>query len=469
MRLLTSCVPRHATPRDPDSVTDGALAAVHSRLLGRRMPPWARAAADVIGEQDDAGHYRYPVCVVLVPRQSAKTTTALDIALGRGMTYRDYRGAYTAQTGHVVTRRMGERMDAVALSPLVARVKPRRSQGTERIGFPARGSFVMAFPPKDGALRSEALDVVIVDEAQEHDDDPLGVALDHTIMPTFTTRPRRQLIVLGTAPNRAGTMLARYRRLALSGAPGIAVVDYGATPEDDLADPAVWRRVHPGLEAGLTDEAFLRSQLELDPEGFAREHMNVWPEDGEGGGVIPGGPWRACRHPDPDRLDVLRPTAHGLAVAVSRDAARTSLGTAYRDVDGRLLVKVVDERPGTGWVVDAARTWQARTRLPVVADAVGPAGPVVDALKTAGVGLDIVTTDGYARACAALLADIVEDGGRLWHLGQPVLDLAAATTGRRPLSERWAWARRGPDVAALECVTLAAAYARSAPARPRIR
>lgn len=440
---------------------------MHARLLGRTMPPWARAAADVIGEQDGAGHYTHPVCVVLVPRQSAKTTTALDVGLGRGMVERDYRAAYTAQTGHVVTRRMGERMDALALSPLAQRVKPRRSQGTERVSFPARGSFLMAFPPKDGALRSEALDLVIVDEAQEHDDDPLGTALDHTIMPTFTTRPRRQLLVLGTSPGRPGTMLARYAALARSGAPGVALVDYGATEHDDLADPAVWRRVHPGLAAGLTDEAFLRAQLDLDPEGFAREHMNVWQPDGSGG-VIPAREWLACRHPEPEVLDVLRPPAAGLAVAVARDAARTAVATAYL-VGGRLLVKVVDERPGTGWVVPVVQDWQRRTRLPVVVDAIGPAGPVVDALKDAGVALEVVTTAGYARACAALLADVLEDGGRLWHLGQPVLDVAAATTGRRPLGERFAWARRGPDVASLEAVTLAASWARAGHVKPRVR
>lgn len=439
---------------------------MHARLLGRTMPPWARSAVDVIGERLPTGRYAYPIVVVLVPRQSAKTTTALDVALGRGMTDRDYRAAYTAQTGHVVTRRMGERIDALALSPLASRVRPRRSQGTERVTWPGRSSFLMAFPPKDGALRSEALDLVIVDEAQEHDDDPLGKALDHTIMPTFTTRPRRQLIVLGTAPDRAGTMLGRYRALALSGAPGVAVIDYGATPDEDPGDPAVWRLRHPGLAAGLTDEDYLRSQFELDPEGFAREHLNVWPDEGDGGGIIPAAVWRAQLHPAPAALEVLRPPAAGLALAVARDAARASLSTGYR-VDGELVVKVVDERPGTAWVVDEARVWQHRTRLPVTVDAFGPAGPVVDALNQAGVFVDVVTTDAYARACQAFLADLVE--GTLWHLGQPVLDTAAATTGRRPLGERWAWKRTGPDVSALEAATLAAAAVRNTPGRPRIR
>jgi len=71
--------------------------------------PWQRYVADVIGERTSSGRYRYPLVVVTVPRQTGKTTWALDLALGRCMVHSDYRVAYTAQTGHITTERFADR------------------------------------------------------------------------------------------------------------------------------------------------------------------------------------------------------------------------------------------------------------------------------------------------------------------------------------------------------------------------
>jgi hypothetical protein len=432
------------------------------------MPGWARSAVDLIGELTPEGHYAYPVVVVLVPRQSAKTTTALDIALGRAIAHRDYRAAYAAQTGHVTTERMGERLEELGGSPLAGRIRTRRSQGTERFTLTTTGSYCKAFPPRNGALRSSALDLVIVDEGQEHDDVPLGVALDHTIMPTFTTRPRRQYLILGTAPDRPGTYLERYATLARAGTPGVALVDYGALPDEDPGDPAVWHRRHPGLAAGLTDVDYLRSQWEFDPAGFTREHLNVWPVGAVTAAVIPATDWADCLVPPADAaaLSTSRPTADALAVAVAPDGARAAICAAYRLGSGVTLVKVLAEAPGTAWIAAEAKGWQLRTRRVVTIDVLGPAGPVADELRAAGVALDVVTTDGYARACAGFLADVLEH--RLRHLGQPVLDAAAGTAERRPMGERWAWKRRGGDVSALEAASLAVGAARHALGKPFI-
>lgn len=465
-RSATSCEPRQATPRNPDASTDGAAAAVVARLLGRTMPPWARAAVDVIGERDAVGHYAYPLVVILVPRQSAKTTTVLDVAQGRGMVDPDYRAAYAAQTGHVTTERFSDRFTDLEGSPFSSRLRLRRSQGTERITDTRTRSYVKAYPPKAGALRSNALDLVIVDEAQEHDD-LLGVALDRTIFPTFTTRPRRQFVILGTAPDVAGTYLERYADLARAGTPGVALVDYGATPDDDLEDPATWWRRHPGLAAGLTDEAFLAEQLRLDPAGFAREHLNVWPT----------GPVRAPAKLPPDRWAAAfdassapgDPVTFGLAVAVDGAAAAIAAAGRYVDEDGleRIAVEVVEAGAGTAWVPGAWRAIRNRTRGRLLVDALSPAAPVIDALAAARLPVEPVTTTAYVTACAAFLDDVTT--GRLAHRGQPALDDAAAAATSRNVGDRWVWDRRAVDGTELvEACTLAAAGARRPASRPTV-
>lgn len=132
-----SCEPRAATPRDPSWATDGSAARFVAWRSGRRMPGWASHLVDVAGEHDSAGRYRYPLVVVTVPRQSTKTTTALDAAIGRALVHRDYRAAYAAQTGHVTTERFSDRYTELEGCTLGPRLKLRRSQGTERITVPS--------------------------------------------------------------------------------------------------------------------------------------------------------------------------------------------------------------------------------------------------------------------------------------------------------------------------------------------
>jgi hypothetical protein len=448
------------------------------------MPPWAAAAVDILGEQlpdelDEHGTraYAYQFCVVLVPRQSAKTTTALDVALGRCLAApreRPFYAAYAAQTGHVTTERMGDRFTEVSASPFLRDLlKPRLSQGTERLTVLSSKSHIKAYPPKSGALRGNALDLVIVDEGQEHDMEPLGRLLDHTIMGTFTTRPRRQFLILGTAPDRPGTYLEHYATRARAGAPGFALIDYGATPDEDPGDPAVWRRRHPGLAAGLTDESFLRSQFELDPAGFAREHLNVWPAEGAGSGAaIPTAAWNRAQLPTEAAalLDVARPRADALALAVAVDGERAALTAAYRLDEHRVLVKVLDAQPGTAWALTEAPALSRRLGLPILVDAFGPAGPVVDELRAAGAWVEVVTTGTYTTSCVGFLSAVLADPPTLAHLGQPILTAAALTAGRRVLDRgTWAWSRRGGDVTALESASIAAHAARTAPPGPRVR
>jgi hypothetical protein len=430
------------------------------------MPGWARSAVDVLGELDEEGRYRYGIGVILVPRQSAKTTTVLDLAIGRGLVQADYRAAYAAQTGHVTTERFGDRFTDVEGSPLAARLRTRRSQGTERITDRRTGSYVKAFPPKAGALRSSALDLVVVDEGQEHDD-TLGAALDRTIMPTFTTRPRRQFLILGTAPELAGTYLERYADLARAGTPGVALVDYGALPEEDVEDPAVWRLRHPGLAAGLTDEAFLADQLSLDPAGFAREHMNVWPTGPiRPPSKIPADRWRDVEDPDAAPGD---PVTFGLAVAVDGAASAIAAAGRYVDADGRerIAVEVVEAGPGTAWVPSAWRAIRNRTRGRLLADALSPAAPVIDAIRAARLPIDVVTTTAYVTACAAFVDDVVE--GVVVHRGQPALTAATEEAYSRNVGDRWVWARReGGGVELVEACTLAASGVRHPVARPSV-
>jgi hypothetical protein len=389
--------------------------------------PWKihqRTAAEVISERLDSGRYRYPVVVISFPRQCAKTTTVLDLALGRCRLESDYRVAYCAQTGHKTTENFGQRFTEIESGPLADLVKLRRSAGTERISFKATRSYIKAFPPIAGALRSDALDLVIVDEAQEIGAD-LGEALDQTIIPTFTTRPRRQLIVVGTAGTDTSVYFRRYLEQARAGQPGFAVIEYGAHDDEDFLTEALWPIRHPGLATGLTDTDALRQALEvMGPAGFLREYGNVWTRVGTR--LIDPTDWSTIQLPH----DAPRPSGR-VCLGISVDADRSGASIAVAAADG--YREVVDFRPGTDWAAPRALELAATHSCPIAVDRYGATGTVADALELAGAELMVMKYQDVANATAAVLDAIPAHTLRVYPAAALTDAVAAAAT--RPLGD----------------------------------
>ena len=422
-------------------------------MHGRPWLPWQRYVADVIGERRPDGRYTYPLVVVTVPRQCGKTTWAMDLALGRCLTTPDYRVAYTAQTGHVTTERFADRFLELADSALAARARMRRSAGTERVTLPAR-SHLKAFPPKPGALRGSAMDLVIVDEAQEHGT-VLGEQLDLTILPTFTTRPRRQLVLVGTAGTDASDYLRRYLAAARDRLPGYAVFEWGATTADDPDDEAVWHATHPGL-GRLTDVDALRTaRAAMGPAGFAREYLNVWTRTGTR--VIDPADWAAVQtgadRPADQRL------CFSFEVAADRSAATIAVATTGG------WCELVERRPGTEWLHRRCRELQAVHASPFAVDRWGASGPVVDALELAGSDLLIMRTGDVANAAAGLVDAVA--ARTLAVVPSPALSDAVDGCVQRWLTEGgFVWSLTGASPDALRAVSNALWGARHLPPPP---
>ena len=389
----------------------------------------------MIGERTaDGSGYRFrSVAVVLVPRQCGKSTFVVDLALGRAIENVDFRAAYTAQTGHVVTERFGDRFTELSGTSLESRVRTRRSSGTERIAVPSTRSYLRAFPPLDGSLRGSALDLVIVDEAQEVDD-RLGAALDRTILPTFTTRIRRQLILVGTAGTDASGYLRRYLDAARAGEPGFAVIEYGAADGDDLDDPSTWERVHPGLGT-LTDLDTLRqARAAMGPAGFAREYLNVWSRTSSH--AIPPESWSAVQARDdlPDGRFCL-----GVDVDLDRSTASIAIA-AESHLELVELVAPDDAAARLVALCDAAGT------APIAVESSGPAATVLDELRRLipptqhDRRILVMRSQDAAVAAAGLLDAIVGEAVSVWP--HPALDDAVAAATIRQLGEGFAWSKR---------------------------
>lgn len=422
--------PRHWTPRDPTRPTDATYGEAVAALLGRPWIPPQRFIAEVAGELLPDGRYAHHTIVVTEPRQCAKSTTAYDVMLGRGRAYRDYRCKYATHKGTITSDRFADWVLELERFPrIVGDMRLRRSRGTEAIGWRRTGSYFQAFPARDGALRSAALDAVVVDEAQEHDD-TTGEALKRTITPTFNTRRRRQLWVVFTAGTDASTYARGYYDRAVAGEPGYAIFDYGCPDDVDPLDRDLWHTWHPGLAYGLTDHAALDMALAEGTAAFIREYGNRWTRTAAGR-MIPEDAWARVQHTadmPPGRL------CFAVDVAFDRTSAAIAVAGPGRHVE---LVDVVDVEHVAARALELSRRHDA----PLVVDNHGPAATVHDELVRAGADLLPMTSYDVVVAAAGFRDAVVDERVSIWP--HPALDEAVEVAGTRPLGDGWTWSRRG--------------------------
>src|SRR5699024_9761961 len=162
---------------------------------------------------------------------------------------------------------------------------------------------------------------------------------DTTIIPTFTTRPRRQLLLVGTAGTDNSQYLARYLAEARAGTPGYAVIEYGAHDGEDTDDEEARKRRHPGLVGGLTDLAAPRAAAPARARpGAAGGAVGAWPRPPPA--VTPPERWSAARATGD------RPAGRVcLAVDVPVDRDSAAIGVCG---PGRYL-ELIESRPGVEW------------------------------------------------------------------------------------------------------------------------
>ena len=225
------------------------------------------------------------------------------------------------------------------------------------------------------------------------------------------------------------------------------------SPGCSLDDQDLWLAANPGVPSN-TSLSFLEDMRRtLSPLEFGREFMG-WQEGGDGNSPISLEIWEALG--DPESRPLPSPVWLGLDTGKGLSSAAIS-AAAYRE-DGLAHVEVLRYGTGFAWAVDylaeKARTTGARVRLlGGSATAIALAGQ----LERAGVNLDPVDASDYAAACTLLQAYV--DGGRLRHLGDPLLAsvLEGAVGKDTGDAGGWRWSPRESvsDTAPLVAMTLA--------------
>ena len=466
-----TCSNLDATPDNRAEFLEGARAL---GLIGRRktLKPQQLLLADTL----NAGN-RFTS--VLLPRRSSKTTSLLAWLVGRCLGREDYLCAYAVMTSQKKARDRFLK-DVV---PILERTYPdeearpfkiRKANGQERLEF-ANGSVLQFLGPNPDDYRSDAYDVIVLDEAGEAEAE-VGEEVLSAALPTQDTRPGAMIVLAGTAGEfRVGQMLWDELEAGRAGEARHGILDYsraGELTDDELADwdtvRAIVLAAHPGLYAAPGDvplttiENIEDNWRKLDARKFAREYLGIFGTAAKGLQLITPDHWTSLalgQLPEP-------PSFFAIGVAVDVYQRYASIVAAWR-VAGIAHVAILQHERGTRWLASATVEKADRYGVDVAHDDKGPVTAEVVEMRRFD-NFPVLRPQGFrdVTMSAALLIKEIE-AGNLRHYGQPDMDRAALAVKRRMTGTAWALGRTNDDdiISPIEAAALALKVYDQYPAR----
>jgi phage terminase large subunit-like protein len=457
--------PRYGTRRRIERPTTGVAVELLARRFGVELLPWQRHVSRVAGELLADGTHAYSTVIVGVGRRAGKSLLTflelLTVTLSRRR-----RAWYTAQSrADAALTFRDEWVPLIDHSPLAGRVRCRLANGSEAFTLPALGSFARVFAPTPTALHGQAGDLIMFDEAWSHTAER-GAELMIAARPLMATRPGAQLWILSAAGDTDSSWWLEQLEVGRTAAAadtgtGICHFEWSADdPDLDLDDRATWLAAHPAVRseanpAGTITLEWLEAEWALDRHAFYRTYLNV--TDRAGVTVSPLDPITWATRAELTEWDR---TVGSLVAGVdcSANQETTSIVVAG-EVAGRIVVELIDRRPGTAWAIERLAELCDTWRLEAVAlDAAGPARALLADLEVAGVPTVALEQRDVAAAAARFVEAIRTDA--VHYRPAPDLDAAVGAARRRPLGDgSWTFRRVGAaaDMAPLIAASLARA------------
>ncbi|WP_166789725.1 terminase large subunit [Cryobacterium fucosi] len=393
--------------------------------------PHQQLIADIAGEVDPKTcRLKYRKVVVLLPRQSGKTTIDLSQNIMRALVFAgpQFGGpqtiTYTAQT------RNDARMKFLAQEKLILRnsafgglYELREANGSESIQW-ANGSVHGLASTTEKSGHGPTLDKGTIDEAFAQ----IDRRVEGAMRPAMIARPNAQLWVLSTA----GTLQSVYlneeiragRELVLSGEPSrTCYIEYSASEDDDPDDEETWWGCMPALgwTVGIDEIRAEHQDAANDPRLFSRPYLNITDTGIGAAAVVTDAEWTESGTDS----GVVGPRA--FALDVTNDRSWSALSWSGFDRDGVSVSELVKHERGTHWVVPFlvkkfAQFPKYERRIYLIG--ASQAGQMEDAFEDADIEVVRLSRPDYAAACARYYDGIVQRTVLHLRSGQVPLDVA---------------------------------------------
>jgi len=411
---------------------------------------------------------------LLAPRRSTKTSAMFAIAMGRISNRDDYRVGYAMATTALKGRARFKEDIAAPLEFLFPDKKTRPftinyAGGSESIRWKETGSLFQFLAPKGDGFRSDAWDLILIDEGGEAEPEMAEDILAGAGA-TMDTIPDAQLVVMGTAGDvREGGLLWPTLKDGREGKNRTSLVAWSApegTTVDDLKGDdgeKDWEKAkvlliagHPGIGHGSELIDIEPNFWSWKPERFLKEYLGIFTRPG-GASFMNYPAWLGMadtgRMPSP-------PSHFRLAFKVHPLQTSASIVAVWR-VDRKVNVGVVDTRKGVTWLYPRLLALAAKYNVPIAYDTANSVDTAeADRLKRAKRRPQIegLNWNQVSTGAAATFNEI--ETGNVVHYGTPELNDAVRVVVKRGTrdSKRWAYGRppgnEEADITTLEAFSI---------------
>lgn len=454
--VLGSRTPRISSPHAGESRGPELIA--FARSLGVTFLPWQEELALRALQVSADGTWRYRTVVVLVGRQSGKTTFCKVLALWRMLQDEGSLVVGAAQSLDISREAWAGAVDLALDNPdKVSATNVRRANGEQCLTLSNRSRYRIV-ATSAGAGRGLSVDLLVMDEARMQRDWLAWSALSKTTI----ARPNSQIWVISNAGDAESVVLNTLREQGMNGtSETLGLFEWSADPDLDISDPVGWAQGCPGIGHTVPLEA-IEAAFGTDPPAVFRTEIRcerVVSLDG----AVDMQAWQASLDPQVT-LDAYRDRVH-VCLDVSVDGSHAALVAAVVDEHGRVRVEAVQ-----AW--DSAR--EASRALPGLLERVAPVtwgyfpgGPAARLAADLGhLGGVELSGPEAARACMAF-ADQVQ-AGQVRHAGDALLSTHVGAAQKHWVGDTWRFARprTGGDIDAAYAAAGALHLARHAAAKP---
>lgn len=422
-----SPAPRIGTVRNLDRPTRGLMVGRFAERLGLPLMPWQQHVADVAGEVDPkTGLPAYREVVLLVPRQSGKTTLLLAQIVHRAFAFQAPQlTRYAAQTGDDAIAKFEEHIEILEKTAFRRLFTKSDVNGSKYLRWNNGSRYTPTATTKRSG-HGKTLDQGIIDEAFAQ----IDFRTEQAMRPAMITRRDAQLFIVSTAGDPTSVLLNkkiadnRARLEAEPDAPSrVAYLEWSAPEDADPADETQWWGCMPALGRTVhIDE--IRAELEsMETRDFRRAYLNQTDVGEVEGSALPLEVWATLADPGSHVV-----SAYAFGLDVANDRSWSSVGVSGENPSGGRHVGLIRHDRGTHWPVEYIARKAAEVGSTQVAVAAhSQAALMTPALEKAGLTVIPFNRADVAAACAGFLDDI-NDRTLSYTPGQADLEIAIAGT-----------------------------------------
>jgi len=406
-------------------------------------------------ELDAFGLLWYREIVIVVPRQSGKTTLIVPWGVHRATRWIERQVIlYTAQTRNKAREKfIDDQIYTLRRSPFVRTWKrePSLAHGEEHMLFGNDSKWSIE-APTETAGHGSTLDLGVIDEAFAQVDGRVEQAMS----PAMITREDSQKLIISTAgkskltsPFLWGKVEAGRNRVNAGLDSRTLYIEFSAPDDADWLDPLTWWSTMPALGFTVTEEKVAAEAESLGETEFRRAYLNQWRDMMHSEWKIPEPKWTLCMDKDAGITDKIV-----WAIDVSPDRARISISVASLLPEGPVFIEAIETFASTTDAIEALAQLVADHGGLVFYDHV-TTGSLAPDMDEAGIVAFPITARDVIQAAAALYDAVVNH--RVRHTGDYVLTEALSGAATRKVGEGWTWAR-GPsmsDISSLVAATIA--------------